>query len=276
MRNQFVNTIENILNKDQRLVLFLGDIGVFGFRKAFKAHPNKVYNIGICEQAMTSMAAGLAKEGLIPVLHSIAPFVVERCYEQLKIDFIYQGLGGNIVSVGASYDYGGLGYTHHCPADVTILKALPGMQIVLPGTPEEFDQLFRSSYSNSNMTYFRLSEQTNLNPTNVEFGKIKVIKTGELATVLAIGPTLSRTIEATDDLDVTILYCTTIAPFDAQTLSVNISNDKVLLVEPYNSGLLCADIHNAQQMNPVKIRMIGVPNTIINHYGNYNDFDQTL
>ena len=117
MRKQFVRTTEDVMAKDERLVVLLGDIGVFGFRSAFEQFPARIYNIGICEQAMTSLAAGLSKEGLVPVVHSIAPFVVERCFEQIKVDFCYQKLGGNIVSVGGSYDYAALGCTHHCPGD---------------------------------------------------------------------------------------------------------------------------------------------------------------
>ena len=105
MRKQFVKTVENILNADDKSVLLLGDIGVFGFRNAFKDHPTRTYNIGILEQSTIGLAAGLSKTGLIPFVHTIAPFIVERSLEQLKIDFGYQNLNGNFISVGASYDY---------------------------------------------------------------------------------------------------------------------------------------------------------------------------
>jgi len=108
MRKQFVATIERLLDEDPRLVVLLGDIGVFAFRIAFKKHPKRVINIGILEQATVSLAAGLAKEGFIPLFHSIAPFVVERAFEQIKVDFGYQQLAGHFVSVGGSYDYAAL------------------------------------------------------------------------------------------------------------------------------------------------------------------------
>ena len=78
MRKQFVKTVEELIEKDNKTVLLLGDIGVFGFRNSFKAFPDRVFNIGILEQAMTSFAAGLSKEGFYPILHSIAPFIIER------------------------------------------------------------------------------------------------------------------------------------------------------------------------------------------------------
>ena len=125
MRKQFVKTVEDILDKDKKLIVLLGDIGVFGFRNSFEKYPERVYNIGILEQSTIGMAAGLAMHNFIPVIHTIAPFIVERSFEQIKNDFGYQQLGGNFVSVGNSYDYAALGCTHHCPADVGILKNIP-------------------------------------------------------------------------------------------------------------------------------------------------------
>jgi len=276
MRKQFVKTTEDLMAQDERLVLLLGDISVFGFRNVFKLYPERIYNIGICEQAMTSMAAGLAKEGLIPVLHSIAPFVVERCLEQLKVDFCYQNMPGNIVSVGSSYDYAALGCTHHCPGDVASLRALPGMEIVVPGTPSEFDRLFRAAYANHHPTYFRLSERSNQESYEVEFGRAKVIQRGSLATVIAVGPTLTRALEATKELDVTILYYTTVAPFDEDTLRENCQREKIVLVEPYYAGVMVADIHSALGYVSVIIKSIGVPHRFLTDYGHTEQHDKAI
>lgn len=276
MRKQFVKTVEDLMAQDERLVLLLGDIGVFGFRNAFKAYPERTYNIGVCEQAMTSMAAGLAKEGLIPVLHSIAPFVVERCFEQLKIDLCYQNLPANIVSVGSSYDYAALGCTHHCPGDVAVLRALPGMEIVVPGTPEEFDQLFRAAYTNNHPTYFRLGERSNQQSYEAEFGRAKVVQWGNLATVIAVGSTLTRVLDATKELDVAVLYYTTVTPFDVETLSQNCQSRKIILVEPYYAGVLVADIHLALGHTPVMIETIGVPHRFLTNYGHAEQHDEVI
>jgi len=180
MRKQLVTTVENVLAEDADTVLLLGDIGVFGFRNAFQNHSTRVFNIGILEQATISMAAGLTKVNLIPIVHTIAPFLVERCLEQLKDDFGYQKLNGNFISVGASYDYAALGCTHHCPGDIQALKTIPGMQIIVPGTSKEFDTLFNSCYNNGSPTYYRLSERENKVSPIVEFGKANVLKKGSL------------------------------------------------------------------------------------------------
>ena len=276
MRKQFVKTIEALMSQDERLVLLLGDIGVFGFRNAIKNYPERAYNIGICEQAMTSVAAGLAKEGLIPVLHSIAPFVVDRCLEQLKVDFCYQDLPGNIVSVGSSYDYAALGCTHHCPGDIATLRALPRMEIVIPGTPAEFDRLFRAAYANNHPTYFRLSERSNDQSYDVEFGQAAVIQQGSLATVIAVGPTLNQVMQASKKLDVTVLYYTKVTPFDGETLKKNCRHGKIILVEPYYKGVLTTDIHLALGLTPVVITNIGVPHRFLTDYGHAKQHDEAI
>jgi transketolase len=276
MRKQFIRTTEDVMAKDERLVVLLGDISVFGFRKAFEQFPERIYNIGICEQAMTGMAAGLSKEGLVPVVHSIAPFVVERCFEQIKDDFCYQKLGGNIVSVGGSYDYAALGCTHHCPGDVAILKTLPGMEIVLPGTASEYDKLFRAAYADGHPTYFRLSERNNPQSFDVEFGRANVLKKGSLATVITVGTTLAATLAATQDLDVTVLYYTTVAPFDVETLRQNCASKKIALVEPYYEGVLVQEIVAALAPAPVRIETIGVPHRFLTDYGHQEEHDEAI
>jgi transketolase len=276
MRQQMVSTVEGVLRNDVRTMLLLGDIGVFGFRNAFEAFPERVLNIGILEQATIGVAAGLSLCNMIPIVHSIAPFLVERAFEQLKIDFGYQKTGGNFISVGASYDYAALGCTHHCPGDVGILKNCPGMEIVVPGTASEFDALFRRTYANGSPTYYRLSERSNATSCDVSFGKATVIRKGEGLTVVAVGPLLDTVLEAGKDLDITVLYYTTVAPFDAQTLKDNAGSSKLLLCEPYYSGVSAADIQAALFPAPVSIDFAGIPSRFLTQYGSCEEHDEAL
>jgi transketolase len=276
MRKQLFKTVESLIKEDEKIILLLGDIGVHGFSESLRMFPERTYNIGILEQSTIGLAAGLAMTGLIPIVHTIAPFLIERCYEQLKLDFGYQRLGGNFISVGGSYDYAALGCTHHCPADVGVLKYIPGMEIILPGTAPEFDSLFRQTYNDGQPTYFRLSERVNEQSQAVEFGNANVIKKGKLATIIAVGPALQKVINACADLDVTILYYTTIAPFDIETLRDNCPSNKVLLCEPYYSGALSIDIINALAPQPIKLSYIGVPPEFLNKYGRAEDHDEYI
>ncbi len=276
MRKQFVATVSHLLATDERVVLLLGDIGVFGFRDAFKAFPDRVYNIGILEQATVSLAAGMAKTGLIPIVHTIAPFLVERCLEQIKIDFGYQGLGGNFVSVGGSYDYAALGCTHHCPGDVQVMSSVPGLEIVVPGTAGEFDALLKATYADAKPTYFRLSETENSESAGTGFAQATVMKQGSEATVVAVGPMLAAAEEATAGLDVTLLYYSTVTPFDAAPLREHASSRKIFLCEPYYRGGLAAELTEAMWPEPVLLRCAGVPRRFLGNYGRKEEHDAAI
>lgn len=274
MRKQFVTTTERLLDEDGRVVVLLGDIGVFAFRNAFKKHPQRIINIGILEQATVSVAAGLAKEGLIPLFHSIAPFVVERAFEQIKVDFGYQQLGGNFVSVGGSYDYAALGCSHHCPGDVSLMQAVPGVEIIVPGHPAELDALMSQTYTSGKPTYYRLSERSNQSALSVTFGKAEVIRSGKGPTVVTVGPFLDRVTEALEGTDATILYYTTITPFDAATLQEHAGDGRILCVEPFYEGTLAASVTQALRGKRIALSSMGVPREFLTSYGHADYHDR--
>ena len=253
----------------------MGDIGVFGFRNELTTLPDRVYNIGILEQCTVGVAAGMAKCGIIPFVHTIAPFLVERSLEQLKVDFGYQNLNGNFISVGASYDYASLGCTHHCPGDVLALSTIPNMQIIVPGSSMEFDSLIHQSHDNGSPTYYRLSEYENKESRDVYFGRANVIKTGFAATIICYGNMLQTVIDASADLDVTILYYTTVTPFDSDTLNNNF-NENIIVCEPFYEGSTNYFISEALKNKKYKINNIGVPRKFLTNYGSKKDHDSYL
>lgn len=156
MRKQFTAAVEKLLADDDRIVILLGDIGVHAFRKSFERYPERCYNLGTAEQTMVGMAAGLAKEGFYPIVHSIAPFLVRRAYEQIYIDFGVQQLPGLFVTVGADNDYPALGPTHRCPEDMTLMECVPGMIAFAPRNAEDADLEIRASVANDSLAYVRL------------------------------------------------------------------------------------------------------------------------
>lgn len=272
MRKQFTKSLQSILYSNSKTALLLGDIGVFGFRNELTSLPNRVYNIGILEQATVGIAAGLSKSGIVPFVHTIAPFLVERALEQLKVDFGYQNLNGNFISVGASYDYAALGCTHHCPGDILALSSIPNMQLIAPGTSSEFDSLIRETYDNGSPTYYRLSEYENKEYVNVIFGKANVIKNGSRATIVCYGNMLQNVIDACSDLDVTILYYTTISPFDSETLKSNF-NENIIVCEPFYEGSTNYYITCALKHKKYKISNIGIPRQFLTNYGSKKEHD---
>ena len=150
------------------------------------------------------------------------------------------------------------------------------MEIVLPGTAKEFDSLFRQAYTNGKPTYYRLSEYTNDTDCDVIFGKANIIKKGELATVIAVGTTLNIVLEATKDLDVTVLYYTSISPFDTQVLQENCDSGKILLCEPYYRGVLSTEIMDAMFPKQIILDCVGVPLNFLTNYGKKEEHDQAI
>jgi len=278
MREQMASTIAELMNTDPRLVMVLCDISAGLFEDAATAHPGRVLNLGIMEQTAVSLAAGFALEGFVPVVHSIAPFVVERPFEQIKDDFCYQRLGGNFISIGASYDYASDGMTHQAPGDVAILRTLPGMEVVVPGTPAEFDLLFREAYADGAPTYFRTGSQVNAASRPVRLGQLDVVRTGAEATVVAVGPMLDRVVEACAGRDVSIAYCTTVAPFDAAGLRAlaGARPAPVLLVEPYYAGTGVSDVVDALAPAWLRLDSIGIPRRVLSNYGTAEEHDAAL
>ena len=155
MRKQFARTVLELMDKDDKIVVLLGDIGVFAFKDVFEKYPNRCFNMGICEQTMVGMAAGLAMAGFTPIVHTIEPFLVDRAFEQIKIDFGYQELKGNIVGVDVEPTAPNLGYTHQCPYALEHMKDVQGMSVFSPKSAQEFDEQFKANYKGLN--YFRIS-----------------------------------------------------------------------------------------------------------------------
>src|SRR3989338_4994811 len=193
MRKQFKKTILDLSLHDERIVMILGDVSVYLFKDFNDKYPNRIFNMVICENNLISVVAGLSYQGLVPFVHTIAPFVTERSFEQIKLDMCYNNFGGNIVSCGASFDYAWDGATHHCYTDLAILRLLPGMEVIQPGSRKELDILLRSQYNNRKPTYFRLSDHPHSIDMPVEFGKGVVLKDGSSRlTIMTAGPILGN------------------------------------------------------------------------------------
>lgn len=203
IRQQFADTMLEVGKTDQDLVVLIGDISHFILQEFAQACPGRFYNVGICEPTIVSMGAGVAKAGLHPVMHTIAPFLIERSFEQIKLDFCYQGMAGNLITVGSAFDYSKLGCTHHCYDDWGLMKSLPNTQVIYPASPIEFDILFRQTYRNSFLTLFRLPEYGHsygLEPDSVQFGKGIKITDGTNLTIVATGSHLRDALDCRSEL----------------------------------------------------------------------------
>jgi transketolase len=277
MRTQLARTASDLVETDPRVAVVLAEISVDRFAHAMRAAPDRVINVGIMEQTLVGVGAGFAMEGFHTIVHTMAPFLIERPFEQVKLDFGYQGLGGTLASVGAPYDYGTEGGTHHAPGDVAVALTVPGVEVLVPGSAPELDALLRATYADGRLTYLRASTAQNDEPLDVEPGGLRVVRRGSRATVVAIGPVLTRTLAACEGLDVTVLYTASVAPFDPQGLAANVGGDPIVIaVEPFYEGTLMAALTEALRHVPSRFASVGVPRRFITTYGTLEEHDREL
>ena len=247
----------------------LADIGDDAFEQAGARlrHPHRVINVGIREQLMIGVAAGLAQEGMRPIVHSYAPFLVERPFEQIKLDLGHQDVGALLVSTGASYDASAEGRTHQAPGDVALLATLPGFSIHVPGHPDEVEELLRREFARDGRAYLRLTGETNAEARPVE--EVTVVRAGRPGDplILAVGPTLDPVLAATADRSVTVAYLSTVVPFPAAEVRALASGTAVAIVEPYLAGTSAAALADALRDEPRRLLTLGVPPIELRRYG---------
>lgn len=272
MRRAFLNRVDRMIREEQDTVYFTVDIGMWAIRDLLKNYPQRAMNVGIYEDGMFGFAAGLAAGGYVPTVFGIQPYLVERTLEQIKMDFAYQGLGINVIGTGAAVDYPKYGYSHYCAEDAGVLKMIPGVEVVTPGTAGEFMKLFEQTYRDGKPTFFRVSDHPNCDyDLDVSFGKAEVVQRGTQATVIAASVMLDIVMQVCCDKDVTVLYYTTLSPFDGETLRRECRNGKILVCEPHYAGTLDYDIMKAMEGEPVRLAHVGFPREIFRNYGTYEE-----
>ena len=152
MKAAFPEAIENVANLSDKVVVIVGDIGHFALQRFAKNNPGRYYNLGILEPTLVSTCAGLSKEGLYPIGHTIAPFIAERSLEQIKLDFCYQKIGGNLITVGSAFDYSTLGCTHHSYNDLGLISSYPNTEVFYPASPKELISLLQQRFDSKKLS----------------------------------------------------------------------------------------------------------------------------
>jgi len=273
MRKQFSKSACLIADKDEKAVMLIGDISHYLLKEYEDKYPNRFYNLGICEQSLVGLASGLALSGMRPIIHTIAPFCVERAYEQIKIDLCYQKTDVTIVSVGSSFDYAHLGCTHHCYEDVAILRALPNIQIFVPGTSKEFDSLLNSTWDNGFPKYFKLSNKEHSYSIDVKPFEHNIIQYGNSKKIAIVNGHLLDEVMSAVSKDDTVIYLSSLSNITEESskqISDLIKNKKVFIFEENSQiGGLGDLIFEISSQNNISIdaKKIGIPNKFLTNYG---------
>ncbi|MFL2840384.1 MAG: transketolase family protein [Pseudohongiellaceae bacterium] len=242
MRDAFIEELTLLAEEDSAVMLLTGDLG-FGVLTEFaEKFPNQYINVGVAEQNMSGLAAGLALEGYKVYTYSIANFTTLRCLEQIRNDICYHDVDVTLVSVGAGFSYGQLGVSHFATEDLAILRALPNMMVVAPADPWEAKILTRQMSAIGSPKYLRIDKGiagAPEAPIEVVLGKGRVIQEGSDVTLISIGAILSESLKAAATLashgvDARVISISTLKPLD-ESIIFNACHE--------TSGIVCIEEH---------------------------------
>lgn len=156
MKAPFINALIRHATSDERIMLITGDLGFNALEPFSERFPDRFLNVGVAEQSMVGIAAGLASAGYRPFIYSIANFPTFRAAEQIRNDVVYHGLDVVIVAVGGGVSYGSLGYSHHLIQDFSLMLSLPGMTILAPSDGLEAELCVDLAIAHGGPSYLRL------------------------------------------------------------------------------------------------------------------------
>ena len=229
MRDTFVRTLSALAETRPHLMLITADLG-FGVLNDWTARfPRQFLNVGVAEQNMTGLAAGIALEGRTVFTYSLGSFPTVRCLEQIRNDVCYHDADVKIVTVGGGMSYGPVGASHHATEDLAIMRSLPNVTVISPGDLWETAEATRVLVDMPGPAYLRLDKSA-ARPTHApgdafHLGRIRVVRPGWDVTLAATGGILGEVLNAAellaaDGVDCRVLSVHTVKPLDQTTLEV--------------------------------------------------------
>ncbi len=223
----FIDGLCHLAERDKRVWLLTGDLG-FSVLEGFAARfPARFVNVGVAEQNMIGVAAGLCLAGKVVFVYSIANFPVLRCLEQIRNDVCYHALNVRVVAVGGGFAYGAHGYTHHVTEDLAVMRALPGMTVVAPGDSIEARLTAMALEGLDGPCYVRLQKGSEAPVHMAEpafaIGRAICVRDGGDVTLASTGGMLTTALSVAallsgDGISARVLSIHTVKPIDADAL----------------------------------------------------------
>jgi transketolase len=281
MRTTFVQTLCDIAERDERVWLLTADLGYSVLEPFIERFPTRYLNVGVAEQNMIGVAAGLARCGKMPFVYSIANFPTLRCFEQIRNDVCYHEGNVKIVAVGGGFTYGAQGYTHHGIEDLGVMRMLPNMTVVAPGDPVETRCATQALATHPGPCYLRLGKAkepvVHESTPNFELGKALTVRPGRDVTLISTGGMLgectdvARRLEA-HGIDTRVLSMHTVKPLDSRAvLRAARETGCIVTVEEHKVigglGSAVADVLAESQMRLPRFHRFGVPDRLYHEIG---------
>lgn len=281
MRNHVINKITELAGNDSRIALVTSDLG-FGVVEGFwHLYSERFINVGISEQAMTSVAAGLALEGMIAFTYSIGNFPTLRCIEQIRNDVCYHNANVKVIAVGSGFAYGQLGMSHHATEDIAAMRALPNMRVYTPADPDEAVAALMDAYKTDGPCYIRLAKngEPKLHPEVPcnDIRKAIMLREGLEVNILAAGTVVSEAIKAAEileekDIRTGVYSFPVIKPIDENKICRLAGSSKLLItIEEHNElggfGGAVAEVIAGMDGNRAKLIRVGLPDAFTSIVG---------
>ncbi len=281
MRTAFIKALCKIAAEDPRVMLLTGDLGFSVLEEFASLFPDRYVNVGVAEQNLTGVAAGLAMCGKVCLTYSIANFPTLRCLEQIRNDVCYHKASVKVVSVGAGFAYGSQGYTHHGIEDLSIMRSLPGMTVVAPADPVEADLATRAMIAQPGPGYLRLGKagETVLHTSSPDFvlGKAIRVRDGKDLTLISTGSMLRIALEVAGKLvergvTARVLSMHTIKPLDEEAVRAAARETRGILTLEEHSvtgglGSAVADVLAVLDGQRARFAKWGAPDALHNRVG---------
>jgi transketolase len=282
MRKTCLDMVYELARKDPRIFFIGSDLGV-GTLKQFKAEmPGRFLMEGVSEANVVGMAAGLALEGKIVYVNTIATFLTRRCFDQVVLDLCLHNANVRLIANGGGVVYAPLGPTHEAIEDIAIFRALPRMTILAPADAEEMRRLMPATVDHQGPIYIRLGKGGDPVVTNdrvpFRIGKAYPMKEGSDALIVSTGVMLKAALDAAGSLEAAgikaaVLHVPTVKPFDKDTfLELARRVPVIVSVEEHTvigglGGAVAEIIAEADFKSPKRFRRIGIPDVFPDQYG---------
>ena len=227
MRDAFVDTLIELAGEDERIMLVTADLGFGIFDKYFERFPDRFLNVGVAEQNMIGISTGLALDGWKIFAYSIGNFSTLRCLEQIRNDACYHEANVNVVCSGGGFTYGNLGMSHHATEDISIMRALPGLTMVVPCDPFETRHAVRALVEKPGVGYLRIEKQVPINTESsgipYNLGKARRLREGSDVTIIGAGGVVADALAAAEQLSkhnisARVVSMHTLTPVDAEEI----------------------------------------------------------
>ena len=279
MRTAFIEELMVQARSHPKIFLLVGDLGYSVVEPFAKEFSGRFLNVGVAEQNMTGVAAGLASEGWHVFTYSIANFPTLRCFEQIRNDIAYHNLPVTVVSVGAGLAYGNLGYSHHAVQDIAVMRTLPELTLLSPADPGETRESVQWLAANPRPSYLRLGKagEANLHDVRgISRGPI-LVRRGSNTTcaIVATGSILQVALDAASQLaaegaDVSVFSCPWLEPANAEFFAPLAKFTRLIAIsEHFTSGGL-ASLLREKLSDEVRISALEIPPGLSSSVGSQN------